>query len=242
VLLALVVAVAAMLCALVGPTAKPAKSQVVAPPTLDTEGLAAQTSNADPPIPDEPGDVTLTPDTCSEAQGPETKTITYVASGPAAGPYPGTFTESGTFAIGSGGQITFTATFAIDSTIGEVTGTKSAQNLSGSVTCVRTLGAERVQLSAPRGQTSYEAEIVTPSSGTFVDRGKTSVVVEATKGLGAVEGLLGLADEASFSEQFFSDFPRVFPTTTEQCKNGGYEQLGFKNQGECLKALKKPAR
>jgi hypothetical protein len=27
------------------------------------------------------------------------------------------------------------------------------------------------------------------------------------------------------------------PTTKEQCKNGGYEKFGFKNQGECIKAV-----
>ena len=45
VLLALVVAVAAMLLALVGPLAKPAKTQEAAPPTLDRELLIAVISN-----------------------------------------------------------------------------------------------------------------------------------------------------------------------------------------------------
>jgi hypothetical protein len=241
VLLALVLA--ALLLALVGPMAKPAKSQVVAPPTLDGESLEAQTSNGDPSLPDEPGDVTVTPDTCSEALDAET--ISYVASGPATGPYPGTFTESGTFTIGDGGAITsFTATFDIDSTIGEVTGTKSAPNLSGTVTCFNLLGAESLQWNAPQGQTSYEATIVTPSSGTVIDRGKTDVHVETIKGLGA-EGPGGLfenADVAIFSETFFSDLARVLPTTKAQCKNGGYEQLGYNNQGECVKAVQKLAR
>jgi hypothetical protein len=28
------------------------------------------------------------------------------------------------------------------------------------------------------------------------------------------------------------------PTSEEQCKNGGYEQFGFENQGRCIKAVK----
>jgi hypothetical protein len=51
VLLALVVAVAAMLLALGGPLANPAKTQVVFPPTLDREFLSATTSEADPLFP-----------------------------------------------------------------------------------------------------------------------------------------------------------------------------------------------
>ena len=89
----------------------------------------------------------------------------------------------------------------------------------------------------------YEAEIVTPSSGTLIDRGETDVHVETILGLGAggSGGLFENADVASFSETFFSDLARgVLPTTKAQCKNGGYEQLGFKNQGECLKAVQKP--
>ena len=30
------------------------------------------------------------------------------------------------------------------------------------------------------------------------------------------------------------------PTTKEDCKNGGYAKYGFKNQGECIKAVKLP--
>jgi hypothetical protein len=30
------------------------------------------------------------------------------------------------------------------------------------------------------------------------------------------------------------------PTTKEDCKNGGYAKYGFKNQGQCIKAVKLP--
>jgi len=52
VLMALVLAATAMLVALVGPLAKPAKTQGVAPSTLTGESLEAQTSIVDPPISD----------------------------------------------------------------------------------------------------------------------------------------------------------------------------------------------
>jgi len=146
--------------------------------------------------------------------------------------------------IGSGGEITsFTATFTIDSTTGEVVnGTKSAPNISGSVSCANLLGADFLVAIAPKGETSYEAEIVTPSSGTYLDRGQTQVEFFDSKGSGAEEGLFGNNNVLSFSETFDSDLAqveRVLPTTKAQCKNGGYEQFGFKNQGACEKAVKK---
>jgi hypothetical protein len=29
------------------------------------------------------------------------------------------------------------------------------------------------------------------------------------------------------------------PQTKAECKNGGYKELGFKNQGQCIKAVKR---
>jgi hypothetical protein len=31
------------------------------------------------------------------------------------------------------------------------------------------------------------------------------------------------------------------PTTKQQCKNGGYKELFFKNQGQCIKAFNQTA-
>jgi hypothetical protein len=60
-----------------------------------------------------------------------TSTVTYTESGPADGPYPGTYTETGTFTIGpqpvpglSVPLIAFHATFHIESLVGQVDGTK----------------------------------------------------------------------------------------------------------------------
>ena len=247
VLVALVLAVAAMLLALVGPMANPAKTQVVSPPTLDGENLEALTTEPLDPnevyFPDEPGDVIVTSSLIDCSATTQEGAISYEASGPATGPYPGTFTESGTFTLDSEGNITsFAATFTIDSTIGEVTGTKSAEDVSGSVICVDLLGADVVQVVAPQGQTSYEAQIVTPS-GIFIDRGQTQVELFTFEGSGTGSGLFANNVGVSFSETFDSalaQVERVLPTSKAQCKNGGYEQFGFKNQGACEKAVKKP--
>lgn len=116
------------------------------------------------------------------ANSPGAGTISYEASGPATGPYPGTFTENGTFTVASGGEIkSFTAEFTIDSPIGDVTGTKSAKNIGGAVECANNvLGAEilEVLLLPPMGLASYEAEIVSASAETFNDRGTTNVEVQ----------------------------------------------------------------
>jgi hypothetical protein len=79
---------------------------------------------------------TLTVTTNCNPQG--NSTISYHATGPALGPYPGTFEESGTFTIGpqtlpsphpgfsNGTLIDFHATFTIDSPLGQVSGEKEA--------------------------------------------------------------------------------------------------------------------
>ncbi len=85
------------------------------------------------------GNVTVTSSSvdCSATSANLEGTISYEASGLATGPYSGIFTESGTFEINGAGEITsFSATFRIDSATGEViNGTKSAEDVSGSVTC-----------------------------------------------------------------------------------------------------------
>jgi hypothetical protein len=35
--------------------------------------------------------------------------------------------------------------------------------------------------------------------------------------------------------------PTEQPQTNEDCKNGGYEEFGFKNQGQCIKAVNHPS-
>jgi len=42
----------------------------------------------------------------------------------------------------------------------------------------------------------------------------------------------------SVSATFTVECPPTFPTSEEQCKEGGYAQFGFENQGRCIKAVK----
>jgi len=265
VLLASMLAAAAMVLVLVGPGAKPAKAQVqTPPPTLTGESLQADScrSVVDPTPAcvsnDElPGEVTVTspvdPTECLSISGGDE--ISYEASGPATGPYPGTFTESGTFTLDSERNITsFAATFTIDSPIGKVTGTKeSTQGFSGSLSCLDLLGLRVLILSSPQGQVSYEATIVTPTSGTYTDRGTATgsasdstlfpvneaglLTVRGVPGEGLLGDLFGDAQLESFGETFTSDLSeveRVVPATKEQCKNGGWKDFGYPDQGTCI--------
>jgi TolB protein len=56
-------------------------------------------------------------------------------------------------------------------------------------------------------------------------------------------GLTRLTSDAPSSREFVTDWqPLPGPTgpkTKADCKNGGYKDFGFKNQGECIKAVKK---
>jgi hypothetical protein len=71
---------------------------------------------------------------CDATPG-QTFTLSFSAQGPAFGPYPGTFTESGTVtaqvtgfippAFGFGIALTWSSNFTIDSPLGTVTGTKT---------------------------------------------------------------------------------------------------------------------
>jgi hypothetical protein len=122
-----------------------------------------------------------------DCQPSGTSTVSYTVEGPAAGPYVGTFEESGSYTI-VGGQVTdFEATFTIDAGTSQVVGTKTLRE-SLSAVCLQTpeLGIEDftdVLLNA-----NYEATITTPT-GTLVDRGRSTVAAQlstlTTGGAGA---------------------------------------------------------
>jgi hypothetical protein len=99
--------------------------------------------------------------------------LAYSLSGTASGPYPGTFTESGTGSWNSTStKWTFTVKFTINSAVGKVTGTKtySSGGAAGSCTPVGSgVYREFFELIYSPGLT-YTAQIQT-SSGTFTDQG-----------------------------------------------------------------------
>jgi hypothetical protein len=120
-------------------------------------------------------------------------TISYTASGPAVGPYPGTFEETGTVLLGPEGTgpveqgpearqvLEFSADFTVDSGPNRVTGTKSLD--PEDVDPATDFGyCFDFQTDPPSRHTSvhlyasYEATITTPT-GRFGDSGTANVVV-----------------------------------------------------------------
>lgn len=122
--------------------------------------------------------------TCQETQN---STINYTASGVAAGPYPGTFSETGTLVAGpqnnTGGQysnqtgdlVSWQVSFTIDSGTTHITGTKH-DVMPGLATCnddvvVSGFDALRQGLIFAQGPLGYTAQIQTPQ-GTTSDTGR----------------------------------------------------------------------
>lgn len=251
-MIAPVLALVATLLVLMGPAAEPAKTQVGPPPTLDGEMLDAETARNFPKSIDGPGEVTVEAVNCSIEETQGTGTISYTATGDAVGPYPGTFTESGTFTLGDAPPdatlpvqrtiTSFTAEFEIDSpTTGtRITGTRSAENVPLIAACYELgssnlSGTTQVRIAVPGAgedpMTTYEAKIETPT-GTFVDRGTSYVFLrEISFSDGETSGEL-----INFSEGYVSSLLQPVPLglTKEQCTGGGYEGYGFKNQGDCV--------
>jgi hypothetical protein len=172
----------------------------------------------------------------ADAATPGAGTFTFAASGVAAGPYPGTFTESGTVklgdfdrAIGLQPVLEFTASFTIDSPAGRVQGTKQLA-LSGGGLCSPTLPF----FSAIAFLTASYKATITTSAGKFRDEGTADTTVfDAVAGTAAnPQELAGLGE--AFASTLTETIP-AFPTTKDECKDGGWESYGvFKNQGQCV--------
>ena len=144
--------------------------------------------------------------------------VNFSVSGTAAGPFPGTFTESGSFTTGSGGSLTaFSSTFTITSTAGTVTGSKSLSGDTAKATC-RQDPSEAIFVSAFNLPTTYTATI----NGAQRSAGTATVSMEGFLGEGPI-----------FSENFAS-VGVVQLTSKERCKDGGWQSFGFKNQGDCV--------
>jgi hypothetical protein len=160
--------------------------------------------------------------------------FTYLATGTATGPYPGTFTETGAVDVEvSGSTVTssrFSARFTIDSPVGRVTGTTSGGpgvSCGSGDFCEGAADCEGEGVAFNSGGT-YEATITT-ADGSFADHG-------ILHNLQLFRG-----DHPSpldgFDEDFLSDLRApipLAPTTKDQCKRGGWRQFDFKNQGQCV--------
>lgn len=169
----------------------------------------------------------------TEADCTQSITFSYVATGTATGPYPGTFLERGT--VGS----EIHATFTIDSPVGQVTGTKSGH---GGRSCVTNYTCS--------GETDCEHASIgyNTNPGGFDSDNRYEATISTDHGVFSDHGLFGAALVHSSNDDFYLDgFDATFlsdlespvqqlPTTKAQCTNGGWRNYGiFKNQGDCAR-------
>ena len=147
-------------------------------------------------------------------------TFSFWALGPATGPVEGQFSESGTFTLASpNGPVTaFSSEYTIYTPDADVTGTRA---LSGPATGSCSVGQS--------GDAAFDATIPAQYtvSDPFAETGPSSVTLH------------GEFASGSFLATFGEPAP-TGPTSKEDCKNGGYVAYGFKNQGECIKAVNHP--
>jgi hypothetical protein len=171
-----------------------------------------------------------------------TSTITYYTSGVATGPYPGTYTESGTATIGPasgagfvngfelGTITTIDAFFTIDSPIGQVTGTKHLTVAgTGQSACYQvqsrpfpdgTLFTGTFRRLCSCGATflvAYDATIKTVD-GTFGDSGGSDLLLEQFEGTVSSGSI---APTRAFNEAFRSDLLAVVPVASSGQVTGG---------------------
>ena len=149
-------------------------------------GAAAQT----PTAPDLSGEIFLA-QTGQFAQGTVTvtsrecnvdgeSTISFTATGPSTAPYPGTFTEQGTFSIAAPSYPTSTVarldtTFTIDSPVGQVSGTKRLDTSLpadvGIAICNNNPAPFTQQFVGQTDQVRYDATIERPGGSVCTDSG-----------------------------------------------------------------------
>jgi hypothetical protein len=173
-----------------------------------------------------------------------TSSVSFSVSGVAIGPYPGTYTESGTITIGpqndgpgtfgipfpTGPVLSFSASFSITSPVGNVQGTKTFDAvLGGSGNCVTPTpgnlfdqicgGADNssiVQYEAVT-QSDYSATITTPT-GDFHDSG---LALFQLQGIQGSCGTIGFGDGLQRSGEQFELSNGVVPLITPGKATGG---------------------
>ena len=216
--------VAASLLAMAGPLASPGNTQEAEqpPPTLTGEALEASTTTGFYGPDQGPGEFTVTSVTCSEDE----RTLTYTAQGPAEGPYPGTYEETGTLKLGDPSvfgpgtlesfEVNFEITALIDNEPYTVTGTKwsTAPSYDGSSNRCFTpeYGSDEEEFFvaiAKTQTTSYEATIETPSGMRFRDSGNSWIGFTSQRyhtPSGTVDSVYG-----SFGDYFYSELTETEP-------------------------------
>jgi hypothetical protein len=178
---------------------------------------------------------TLTGETLNATGGPTVGTcahssgsFSYTASGEANGPYPGTFTETGTGDLHQEGGSALSASFTIHSGNFLITGSKNGDSDAG--TCVDRVGNARAAT-----LDSYQATIHTPT-GNYADQGSSTTSVAT----------FGDASGTSLLENFTSSLSQpvpIVPTSKDQCKNNGWKNFPqFKNQGQCVSFVERQSQ
>ena len=158
-------------------------------------------------------------------------TFMFTVTGEAFGPYPGTFTESGTITLGPFGigpsfaATSFESTFTINSTAGTVTGSKSltpagaptSLGLCGTA-AFPTGGAEALHFD---GTLSYTASITTPT-GSGTDSGESHVTLQDSQ----------IRGQAGFNGFNFVEVYTSSSVPGEECEEDSDDQGDCDDQGE----------
>ncbi|HEY4884036.1 MAG TPA: hypothetical protein VII08_10370 [Myxococcales bacterium] len=181
------------------------------------------------------------PDVTTDCHPDATSTVTFTVSGVATGPYPGTFTETGTATIGpqtlspGGGQsigtlLTFDGVFTIQSGTETVTGTKTlafpVTNPGIEVAIGQCNTFQNVELEdvIDRFTVRFEARISTPQ-GDFADRGLVPLV--AVQRIRVFEDPIRITFD-SFLQDFASDLvaPEPLPSDCDEDEDDSERAAG----------------
>jgi hypothetical protein len=161
---------------------------------------------------------------CSDAF---TGTGEFSLTGTATGPYPGTFTETGSAAMAGGNVTALHVSFTIDSpsTSTTISGTKDL--VLGAGSCELLAGfPQQVTVYQTDAQVTYAA-ILHGAQGAFSDSGNGFFSLEADAP--------GATIPTIFFDETFDASNGVLPADKDACKNGGYRDFAqFKNQGDCV--------
>jgi hypothetical protein len=208
----------------------PISSAIAAPPSLIGEAFNSQQYFG---VPDAISNGMA--DSTQQCNNDGSGTVSFTASGTATGPYPGTFSESGTFTttptqpFANEPLTVLNATFTISSPAGDVSGTKSLTTPETSSGVCHPTGSPGQ--SNGSGEVNYAARI-TDSTGSYRESGNGVLGFFTTYAQSTSDVRV-----SSFGEAFLTSngVAPELPATTDDCKNGGWERYGvFKNQGDCV--------
>jgi hypothetical protein len=167
-------------------------------------------------------------------------TFSYSSTGTAAGPYPGTYTETGTLT-----STDLSASFTIDSPTGTVTGTKTGgagfscatnADCSSAAECESEGAAFNTLPGGVSATDTYQATIIVPGGGAFSDSGLFGDVFYHSEHLDSPLNGFDSTFQSELSSPVFTG-----PTTVGECRDGGWRDLGFPNQGRCIAVVRHQA-